>query len=55
MSPLTTSPALAVRGLTKSFGERVVLDGFDLDVHAGEVVSGDITDSPRSGAAPQRG
>jgi phosphonate transport system ATP-binding protein len=39
MSPLTTSPALAVRGLTKSFGERVVLDGFDLDVHAGEVVS----------------
>jgi phosphonate transport system ATP-binding protein len=28
-----------VRGLTKSFGDRVVLDGFDLDVHAGEVVS----------------
>jgi phosphonate transport system ATP-binding protein len=39
MSPLTTSPALSVRGLTKSFGDRVVLDGFDLDVHAGEVVS----------------
>jgi phosphonate transport system ATP-binding protein len=39
MPPLTTSPALSVRGLTKSFGDRVVLDGFDLDVHAGEVVS----------------
>src|SRR5215469_3672149 len=39
MSPLTTSPALTVRGLTKSFGDRVVLDGFDLDVAAGEVVS----------------
>jgi phosphonate transport system ATP-binding protein len=39
MPPLTTSPALSVRGLTKSYGERVVLDGFDLDVHAGEVVS----------------
>jgi phosphonate transport system ATP-binding protein len=39
MSPLTTSPALSVRGLTKSFGDRVVLDGFDLDVRAGEVVS----------------
>jgi phosphonate transport system ATP-binding protein len=39
MPPLTTSPALSVRGLTKSFGDRVVLDGFDLDVRAGEVVS----------------
>jgi phosphonate transport system ATP-binding protein len=39
MPPLTTSPVLSVRGLTKSFGDRVVLDGFDLDVHAGEVVS----------------
>src|SRR5215469_12962809 len=39
MSPLTTSPALSVRGLTKSFGDRVVLDGFDIDVAAGEVVS----------------
>ena len=39
MPPLTTSPALSVRGLTKSFGDRLVLDGFDLDVHAGEVVS----------------
>jgi phosphonate transport system ATP-binding protein len=39
MPPLTTSPALVVRGLTKSFGDRVVLDGFDLDVYAGGVVS----------------
>ena len=39
MPPLTTSPALSVRGLTKRFGDRVVLEGFDLDVHAGEVVS----------------
>ena len=35
MPPLTTSPALSVRGLTKRFGDRVVLEGFDLDVHAG--------------------
>jgi phosphonate transport system ATP-binding protein len=39
MLALTTPPVLSVRGLTKSFGDRVVLDGFDLDVHAGEVVS----------------
>jgi phosphonate transport system ATP-binding protein len=39
MTPLTTSSALSVRGLTKRFGDRVVLDGFDLDVNAGEVVS----------------
>lgn len=39
MTSLTTSPALSVRGLTKRFGDRVVLDGFDLDVNAGEVVS----------------
>jgi phosphonate transport system ATP-binding protein len=39
MPSLTTSPALSVRGLTKSFGPRIVLDGLDLDVHAGEVVS----------------
>ena len=39
MPALTTSPALFVRGLTKRFGDRVVLEGFDLDVHAGEVVS----------------
>ena len=45
MSSLTASPALSVRGLTKRYGDRVVLEGFDLDVHAGEVVSEDITDS----------
>jgi phosphonate transport system ATP-binding protein len=39
MTPLTTSSALSVRGLTKSYGDRVVLDGFDLDVQGGEVVS----------------
>jgi phosphonate transport system ATP-binding protein len=39
MTSLTTSPALSVRGLTKRYGDRVVLDGFDLDAHAGEVVS----------------
>jgi phosphonate transport system ATP-binding protein len=39
MPSLTTSPALSVRRLTKRFGDRVVLEGFDLDVHAGEVVS----------------
>jgi ABC-2 type transport system ATP-binding protein len=30
--------AVRVRGLTKSYGGRVVVDGLDLDVHAGEVV-----------------
>jgi phosphonate transport system ATP-binding protein len=39
MTPLTTSPVLSVRGLTKHYGDRVVLEGFDLDVHPGEVVS----------------
>jgi phosphonate transport system ATP-binding protein len=39
VTSLATSPAVSVRGLTKSFGDRVVLDGFDLDVPAGEVVS----------------
>jgi len=39
MTPLTTSPALSIRSLTKRYGDRAVLEGFDLDVHAGEVVS----------------
>ena len=39
MPPLTTSPALSIRSLTKRYGDRAVLEGFDLDVHAGEVVS----------------
>jgi phosphonate transport system ATP-binding protein len=46
--PATTSPptapeletaTLSVRGLTKRYGERTVLEGVDLDVAAGEVVS----------------
>jgi ATPase subunit of ABC transporter with duplicated ATPase domains len=32
---LSGSPALAARGLTKSFGGRLVLAGVDLDVPAG--------------------
>ena len=39
MTSLATSPALSVRGLTKRYGDRVALEGFDLDIHAGEVVS----------------
>ncbi|CAA9376526.1 ABC transporter ATP-binding protein [uncultured Nocardioides sp.] len=31
-------PVVAVRGLTKSYGGRIVVDHLDLDVHAGEVV-----------------
>jgi ABC-2 type transport system ATP-binding protein len=49
MEPMTTTqisttevgaaePVVTVRGLTKSYGGRVVVDGFDLDVHAGEVL-----------------
>ena len=33
-----TGPALSVRGLTKRYGDRVVLDRLDLDVRAGELV-----------------
>src|SRR5215218_4961994 len=39
---MTTSPipaAIRVRGLRKSFGSQVVLDGIDLDVQAGTVVA----------------
>ena len=32
-------PAVRVRGLVRSFGERVVLDGVDLDLAAGEFVA----------------
>jgi ABC-2 type transport system ATP-binding protein len=35
---MTTSDIVTVRGLRKSYGERVVVDSLDLDVHAGEVV-----------------
>ena len=34
----TDSPIVRIAGLHKSFGEREVLTGIDLDVHAGEVV-----------------
>jgi len=34
----TDSPVVRIAGLHKSFGEREVLTGIDLDVHAGEVV-----------------
>jgi len=33
-----TDPVITVRGLTKSYGGRTVVDHLDLDVHAGEVV-----------------
>jgi polar amino acid transport system ATP-binding protein len=35
---VTEQPIVAIRGLHKSYGEREVLKGIDLDVHAGEVV-----------------
>jgi phospholipid/cholesterol/gamma-HCH transport system ATP-binding protein len=35
-SQATTVPKLSIRGLCKSFGANVVLDGFDLDVAKGE-------------------
>ena len=33
-----SAPVLSVRGLRKTYGDRVVLDGIDLDVHAHDVV-----------------
>jgi ABC-2 type transport system ATP-binding protein len=35
---MSESDVITVRGLRKSYGERTVVDGLDLDVHAGEVV-----------------
>jgi polar amino acid transport system ATP-binding protein len=35
---VTAAPVLAVRGLVKSYGERIVLDGVDLDVAEHQVV-----------------
>jgi phospholipid/cholesterol/gamma-HCH transport system ATP-binding protein len=32
-----TKPVISVRGLTMGFGERVILEGLDFDVHPGEV------------------
>ncbi len=37
-TPKITTPKIEVRGLHKSFGDKVVLDGLDLDVGAGESV-----------------
>lgn len=36
---MTTSPAIAVRDLTKAFGENTVLRGVDLDVPSGHIVA----------------
>jgi polar amino acid transport system ATP-binding protein len=33
-----TSPVLSARGLRKTYGDRVVLDGIDLDIHQHDVV-----------------
>ncbi|HTJ64763.1 MAG TPA: ATP-binding cassette domain-containing protein, partial [Alphaproteobacteria bacterium] len=35
-SQAITAPKISIRGLSKSFGSKIVLDGFDLDVAAGE-------------------
>ena len=35
---MTTSEIVTVRGLRKSYGGRVVVDGVDLDVPAGKIV-----------------
>lgn len=35
---MTSAPVLSVRGLVKSYGERIVLDGVDLDVAEHQVV-----------------
>jgi ABC-2 type transport system ATP-binding protein len=38
MTLATDPPPVTVRVLTKSYGQRVVVDGLDLDVAAGEMV-----------------
>src|SRR5690242_6003662 len=35
---MTTSDIVTVRGLSKSYGDRIVVDSLDLDVRAGEIV-----------------
>lgn len=37
-SDIPADAVVTVRGLTKSYGGRTVVDGIDLDVHAGEIV-----------------
>lgn len=39
MEPLNDLPPVRVRGLTKTYDGRVVVDGLDLDVEAGEMVA----------------
>ena len=42
MNALTTHatrPAVSVNGLRKAYGEKVVLDGVDLSIGAGEVIA----------------
>ncbi|GAA5167260.1 amino acid ABC transporter ATP-binding protein [Ornithinimicrobium tianjinense] len=39
MSEQTTRPVVRMRGIVKRFGGTTVLDGIDLDVHEGEVVT----------------
>ncbi|NMJ42055.1 ABC transporter ATP-binding protein [Roseomonas sp. JC162] len=34
---MTDAPAISVRGLTKRFGDKTVVDGFDLDVARGQI------------------
>lgn len=36
---MATVPKIRIRGLHKSFGEKVVLDGIDLDVQEGPLLS----------------
>jgi ABC-2 type transport system ATP-binding protein len=38
MSSMNNTPVVTVRGLRKSYSGRTVVDGVDLDVHAGEIV-----------------
>jgi polar amino acid transport system ATP-binding protein len=38
MTGSTNGPVLSVRGLRKTYGDKVVLDGVDLDVHAHDVI-----------------
>lgn len=35
---MSSSPVLSLRGIAKRFDTKLVLDGIDLDVHAGEIV-----------------
>jgi sulfonate transport system ATP-binding protein len=39
MSPQSVDPVADLRGVTRSFGDHVVLDGIDLTIHRGEFVA----------------